>query len=360
MSRLLALHRQLVTTGPAGLAQQMFFSLLRVAGCLYGLIGRLRRKLYRTGVLSVYRAPVPVISVGNLTVGGTGKTPMVDYLVKWLQGRGRRVAVVSRGYGGQGAGRVGVVCAGEGPLLPPEVCGDEPYLLAQRNHRALVLVAPRRAEGIRLAVERYAADVILLDDGFQHLPVARDLDIMLLDARRPFGNGHLLPAGLLRESPAALSRAGAVVLTRSDGTENPGTNLTCPLIRCRHRLAVEAVSLSGENLPLINLAGQRGVAFAGIADPDNYFAALAAQGLHLVRTLPLADHVAYDRDTLALLADAARDADFLVITEKDGVKLSTAQLPLPCYQTPVALEFYDQGSLHLERALNAVIPQETP
>jgi tetraacyldisaccharide 4'-kinase len=338
----------------------MFFPLLRIAGCLYGLIGLLRRKLYRAGLLSVYRAPVPVISVGNLTVGGTGKTPMVDYLVKWLLGRGRRVAVVSRGYGGQGAGKVGVVCTGDGPLLPPEVCGDEPYLLAQRNPRALVLIAPRRTEGIRLAVERFAADVILLDDGFQHLPVARDLDIVLLDARRPFGNGHLLPAGVLREPVSALEQAGVVVLTRSTGSESPPLKGPLPLVRSRHRLADEAVSLAGGRLPLKSLAGQRAVAFAGIADPDHYFAALAAEGLDLVRTLPLSDHVAYDRDTLALLAEAARDADFLVTTEKDGVKLSTVPLPVPCYQTPMTLEFYNEGSLLLERAFNAVIPQETP
>jgi len=360
MSRLLALHRQLVAAGPRGLAQQMLFFLLRCAGWLYGLIGRLRRELYRAGILSVYRAPVPVISVGNLAVGGTGKTPMVDYLVKWLSGQGRRVAVVSRGYGGRGAGKVGVVCAGEGPLLPPEVCGDEPYLLAQRNPRALVFIAPRRADGIRLAIERFAADVILLDDGFQHLAVARDLDIVLLDARRPFGNGYLLPAGLLRESPAALAQAGVVVLTRSDGSENPAPNLMCPLIRCRHRLAVEAVSLAGKKLPLQSLAGQRGVAFAGIADPENFFSALAAEDLQLVRTLPLSDHIAYDRDTLALLAEAARDADFLVTTEKDGVKITSLQLPLPCYHIPMTLEFFAEGSLLLERALNAVIHQEIP
>lgn len=360
MSRLFALHRQLVTAGPRGLAQQMLFSLLRVAGWLYGLIGLLRRGLYRSGVLSVYRAPVPVVSVGNLTVGGTGKTPMVDYLVKWLSGHGRRVAVVSRGYGGQGSGRVGVVCAGKGPLLPPEVCGDEPFLLAQRNPRALVLIAPRRAEGIRLAVGRLAADVILLDDGFQHLAVARDLDIVLLDARRPFGNGYPLPAGVLREFPTALEQAGVVVLTRSDGSEDPALNLTCPLIRCRHRLAPEAVSLAGDKLPLAGLAGLRAAAFAGIADPENFFAALAAQGIELVRTLPLPDHAAYDSDTLALLVDAARDADFLVTTEKDGVKITAAQLPLPCYQIPMTLEFHAEGSFLLERALSAAINQEIP
>jgi tetraacyldisaccharide 4'-kinase len=359
MSPFFALHRQLVKSGPRGLPQQLFFVLLRVAGCLYGLLGRLRRWLFRVGALPVYRAPVPVISVGNLTVGGTGKTPMVDFLLKWFSGQGRRVAVISRGYGGRGAGRVGVVCAGEGPLLPPDVCGDEPHLLAQRNPDALVLVAPRRAEGIRLAIERFAADVILLDDGFQHLAVARDLDIVLLDACRPFGNGYLLPAGILREAPTALAQAGVVVLTRSVGAEKPDLNLKCPLIRCRHRLAVEAVSLAGDKLPLSSLAGQRGVAFAGIAEPENFFSALAAEGLQLVQTLPLPDHIDYDRDTLARLAAAVRDADFLVTTEKDGVKIASEQLPAPCYQIPMTLEFYAEGSLLLERALNAAINQET-
>lgn len=360
MNRLLVLHRQLVRSGPRGLAQRQLFSLLRGAGRLYGLIGRLRRWLYREGILAVYRAPVPVVSVGNLTVGGTGKTPMVDYLVKWLSRQGRRVAVVSRGYGGQMSGRVGVVCAGEGPLLPPEVCGDEPYLLALRNPGALVMIAPRRSDGIRLAVERFAADVIVLDDGFQHLSVARDLDIVLLDARHPFGNGYPLPAGVLREFPAALAQAGVVVLTRSDGSEEPALNLDCPPLRCRHQLAAEAVSLAGDRLPLERLAGLRGVAFAGIADPENFFAALAAKGIHLVQTLSLPDHATYDRDTLVLLTSAARSADFLVTTEKDGVKITAAQLPVPCYQIPMTLEFHAEGSLLLERALRTAIHQEIP
>lgn len=358
MSRLIALHRQLVTVGPRGFAQWLLFTLLRAAGQLYGLIGHIRRQLYRAGTLRVYRPPVPVISVGNLAVGGTGKTPMVDYLLKCFASRGLRVAVVSRGYGGRGAGRVGLVCAGRGPLLSPAVCGDEPFLLAQRNPDAIVLIAPRRSDGVRMAIERFAVDLIVLDDGFQHLAVARDLDIVLLDARRPFGNGYLLPAGVLRELPTALEDAGLIVLTRSEGAENPNLNTTRPRIRCRHQLAGEVVSLGGETVPLQDLVGQRGVAFAGIADPDNFFNALTGAGLILLRTLPLSDHVAYDDDTMSLLAEAAEDADFLVTTEKDGVKIAAGKLPVPCYQIPMTLDFYDEGPLLLERALNKVIHQE--
>lgn len=358
MSRLLALHRQLVTIGPRGFAQRSFFLVLCAAAWLYGRIVDARRRLYRMGVFRVYRAPVPVVSVGNLAVGGTGKTPMVDHLVKSFLARGRRVAVVSRGYGGRGAGRVEIVCGGQGPRLPASVCGDEPYLLAQRNPDAVVLVAPRRAEGIRVAIDRFAADLIVLDDGFQHLAVARDLDIVLLDARFPLGNGRLLPAGVLRETPAALDAAGLIVLTRSAGTEHPDLGMTSPVIRCRHRLSTRAVRLDGVALPLQSLVGRRGVAFAGIADPDGFFNALTGAGLHLVQTLPFPDHVVYDEKIIGVLAAVAEEADFLVTTEKDGVKIAADRLPLPCYQIPVALEFHDEGSLLLERALKAIIQQE--
>jgi len=354
------LHRRLVADGPCGLPERVLYAFLVALSWVFALLSWVRRTLYRFGLLSVYRASVPVVSVGNLTAGGTGKTPMVDYVVKLLLARNRRVAVVSRGYGGSGFGPVGVVCAGDGPLLPPRVCGDEPYLLARRNPTAVVLVAPRRADGIRVAVERFGADVVVLDDGFQHLAVARDLDIVLLDARRPFGNRHLLPAGLLREPPTALRRAGLVALTRSDGCEGAGLRLDVPLVRCRHRLADEAVALDGAHIPLATLAGRRLVAFAGIADPEGFFSALVARGVHPLRTLPLSDHVVYDRELLEALCDAAATADFLVTTEKDGVKLAADQLPVICCQIPMTLEFYDEGSLLLQRALGAVIPQEMP
>lgn len=357
MERLIALHRRLVTVGPQGQVQQLFFGILIAIGWLYGLFGWMRAALYRSGMVPVYRASVPVISVGNLTAGGTGKTPMVDLIVKMMLDRGRRVAVVSRGYGGRGCGKVGVVSASQGALLNPDICGDEPFLLAQRNPEAVVIISPRRADGIRSAVERFGADVVVLDDGFQHLAVARDLDIVLLDARRPFGNGHLLPAGVLRESPSALKRAGFIVLTRGEESETPDLPVAVPIIRCRHKLSDEAVSFQGERVPLERLAELRGVAFAGIADPENFFTSLSGKGLRF-KSFPLPDHVSYDSSTLELLSAAGQDANFLVTTEKDGVKLGAASFPIPCYKIPMTLEFYDEGSLLLERALEAVTQPE--
>jgi tetraacyldisaccharide 4'-kinase len=358
MQRLAARHRQLVTEGPRGWGERALFALLCGAGWLYGKAMALRRCLYRRGILASYRAPVPVIAVGNLTLGGTGKTPMVDHLLTLLQTLGCRVAVVSRGYGGRGFGRVGVVCAGDGPLLSPRQCGDEPYLLARRNPRALVLVAPRRAEGIRHAVEELAADIILLDDGFQHLAVARDADIVLLDARRPLGNGRLFPAGILREPATSLAEASALILTRSRGDEEPPQEPGCPVIRCRHRLAPAAVALDGGTVPLAELRRGRGVAFAGIADPESFFSALADAGLELQGTIPLPDHETYGEATLAMLTQASRGADFMVTTEKDGVKLLQLTWPVPCYLIPMSLEFYHHGASQLHRLVVDIARKE--
>lgn len=345
MERLAALHRRLTAEAPAGWPEALARLALIPLGWLYGAVGRLRVHLYRRGIFHTYRATVPVISVGNITVGGTGKTPAVDLLVKLLLAEGRRVAVVSRGYGVRFRG-VRVVCAGEGPLVPPSACGDEPYLLARRNPRALVLVAPRRRDGVRAAERELGAEVVILDDGFQHLAVQRDLDVVLLDARRPLGNGRPLPAGILREAPSALERGDLFLLTRcpeplpADVGGLPG-----PLLHSRHVLAAHALSLEGEEVPLSALAGKRGVAFAGLADPESFFAALSRTGLTLVERIAFADHVPYGPAEIERLTRAAAGADYLVTTEKDGVKLPAASLPVPCYQVPMTLQILEAGEL---------------
>jgi tetraacyldisaccharide 4'-kinase len=316
-------------------------------GVLYGAAQRLRALLYHSGVFSSYRAPQPVISVGNLTVGGTGKTPVVDCLVRHLLQRGERPAVISRGYGGQIRSGVAIVSRGDGlgPLLPAAHCGDEPFLLARRNPQAVVVVAPRRREGINAAIHDCGATLIILDDGFQHLAVQRDLDILLLDARRPLGNGSVLPAGLLREPPTAHNRAGLCILTRDETLAAPAPFAAPVTLRSRHRLAAEFVALDGSVCPVKNLGQLRGIAFAGIAAPEAFFLALKALGLQLIDTIALNDHVDFSDATLETLKPAALHADFFVTTEKDGVKLHSLDLPLPCFQAPLELEFAPAGKL---------------
>jgi tetraacyldisaccharide 4'-kinase len=340
-----AFHRRLALQGPSNFWQWLFFALLLPLGLIYGILGLIRVFFYRQGLLPVYRASVPVVSVGNLAAGGTGKTPVVDSLVKFCLGRGIRVAVVSRGYGGTGTTGVGVVCCGEGPLLDPAVSGDEPYLLARRNPRALVLIAPKRALGVARAVAHYGAELVILDDGFQHLAVARDLDIVLLDARTPLGNGWPLPAGLLREFPAALGRGDLFVFTRTP-QDLPSLKLPGPRLHARHRLSAEAVALGGgERRTLAALQGQRGVAFAGIADPEAFFDGLREEGLELLHALSFADHAGYGAEELRTIGEAALGADYLITTEKDGVKLAGQSFAVPCYEVPLILEFVEEGGV---------------
>ncbi len=345
MRSLAQYHRRLVNQGPDSRCEKLIELTLDPLGRLYGTALWFRALLYKRKVFSSYRPKVPVISVGNLSVGGTGKTPMTDHLVKFLLDQGKKVAVVSRGYGGRKKVGVNVVSQGRGPLVPAEDCGDEPFLLAQRNPGAMVFTSVRRAEGIQVAVERFGAEIIILDDGFQHLAVQRDFDIVLLDARKPLGNGKVLPAGLLREFPQALKRCDCVVFTRSAGEESLPPELSRPVFHSRHRLADQARSLGGEAICLEQLNGKKGVAFAGIADPQGFFDALAESGLTLVETVALSDHAAYNEAVLGRLRDAVRKADFLVTTEKDGVKLGSESFSVPCYQVPMALDFFQKGAL---------------
>ena len=325
---------------------------------LYGGLQRVRVLLYRLGLFRSYRAPIPVISVGNLTAGGTGKTPVVDLLVRHLLQRGERPAVVSRGYGGQIRSGVAIVSYGDGggPLLKATECGDEPFLLARRNPQAVVIVAPCRREGIKTAIRAGAATLIILDDGFQHLAVQRDLDLLLLDARRPLGNGSLLPAGLLREAPSAHRRADLCILTRDEALAAPAPFASPVTLRCRHRLAQKFVALDGSVQSRADFSGRRGVAFAGIANPDHFFAALRSLGLELVATVSLKDHADFTPATLKTLEQAAVGADFFVTTEKDGVKLSPSDFSLPCFQAPLDLEFTPAGQLEelIDSLLNKV------
>lgn len=347
-------YRRLASEGPQGVAARLVYGALLPLSLIYREILRLRAVLYRRGFLSRYRASVPVISIGNLAVGGTGKTPVTDFLIKFFLTRERRVAVVSRGYGGRKQGGVLVVCRGNGPVLEPGHCGDEPYLLARRNPQALVLVAPRRADGVRRAVEELGAEIVLLDDGFQHMAVERDLDIVLLDARRPFGNGYTLPAGLLREPMSALKRGDLFILTRCQPQDQTSLPVEGPVLHSRHQLSDHATDLQGIVLPLKSLVGKKGVAFAGIAEPGEFFRSLKEKGLILTAERVFPDHCAYGEETNRQLAALCRDADYLVTTEKDAVKLSGLDWIRPLYQVPLILEF--QEAEDLEGFLAPFIP----
>lgn len=351
--RVIAALRRVLDSPPATVSERLLLGALWLPSQLFRMVVTVRDCLYRRGLRQVYRAPVPVVSVGNLTAGGTGKTPVTDHLVKRVLARGVRVAIVSRGYGGSCREDVGKVADGSGRLfMSPGEAGDEPYLLASRNPGVAVYVARRRRHGVAAAAAD-GAECVVLDDAFQHRAVARDLDIVLLDARRPFGNGRLLPAGTLREPAAALRRADLLLLTHA--SEPPAVPFAgdLPVVSCRHRFAEELLDLHDRRTPWESLAGRDCLAFAGIARPEDFFAALHARGVRLAGSWALADHQDYTPDLLKRLVDECDNGRLLLTTEKDAVKLRAAGFAARCLRVPLELDF--DNDQPLERALDDVL-----
>jgi len=298
-------------------------ALLRIPTLAYGGAVRLRNRFYDRGG-AAQRAELPVVSVGNVTVGGTGKTPMVAWLVRALQAEGHVPAIISRGYRGRAGRGPVVVSRGAGPLVPAQVAGDEPFLLARSLPGAVVVVGSDRIAGVR-AARAEGAHLAVLDDGFQHRRIRRDVDIVLLDASNPFGNYRLIPAGVLREPLSALARADAIVVTRARPAESLVVidhvvrryHATAPILRAGHR-RLGFVDRDGNPAERPTLA----LAFCGIGNPTTFPIDLAAAGVRVAHTEVFPDHHAYnDADFERLAARARKDGLALVTTEKDIVRL---------------------------------------
>ena len=319
------------------------------ASRLYGLGAGLRRSLYARGWLRLRKLPAPVVSVGNLTVGGAGKTPVVACLARLLQDRGKRVAILSRGYGGQSRN---VDCISDGRHTykkPPEV-GEEPYWLARTLPGVAVYTGTCRYAAGLAAWQEFKPDLFLLDDGFQHFQLHRDLDLVLLDAAAPFGNGYLLPRGPLREPLTALASAHSLILTRFD-PERHQTQLAAiraafpdkPVLTA----AITPVSVTaypgGRANALAAMRHRALMAFAGLARPEVFTASLQELGVDLKGYRIFPDHHAYSPAELDRLAAAARalDAQGLVTTGKDWARLGErwdGELPLWVLEVEARIE----------------------
>ena len=287
-----------------------------------------RRAAYRRGLLQRTKLPVPVISVGNLTFGGTGKTPTVIALARDLVRMGRRPAILTRGYKRLDDGQVVVV--GPEPRQTAAEIGDEPLEMARRLPGVPVVVDADRARGGAEA-QRLGADVVLLDDGFQHLRLERDLDLVLIDAGDPWGGGRLPPLGRLREPVAALERANAVLITKAPAEWRP---LVAEIERVIDRIAPRLqvfisrvrpsrVHVPGEGwLGSEVLIGRRVMAFAALGRPDGFADTLADAGAEIVASRWFPDHHAYNEQELSEVVDQAAKASAIpVTTAKDAVKL---------------------------------------
>jgi tetraacyldisaccharide 4'-kinase len=278
-------------------------------GWLFRGVVAVRSALYRRGLFGTQHAPVPVVVVGNITVGGTGKTPVAAWLARQLALRGHRVGVVLRGYGGRDLGRPRVIGADSDPA---EV-GDEAVLHALRSPQVVVAGADRVAAA-RLAAEQ-GAEIVVCDDGLQHTRLARDYEIAVVDAARGLGNRLMLPAGPLREPPSRLERVDAVLFTDRGGPSGPRPVLRNPRSATVRLRPGDAVNLcTGERRPLDAFRGRPVHAVAGIGHPDAFFDGLRAAGLE-PQAHALADHAPLDPAALPFPAGAT-----VLMTEKDAVK----------------------------------------
>lgn len=345
-----AYYRRLVDGETAGPADRLLLGLLIALSTPYALVMRCRAFFYRLGVIPSRSLPRPVISVGNLTMGGTGKTPMTLFLARELMSRGKRVVVLTRGYGGSREGETLIVADDTGLLLGPEEAGDEPCLLASSLPGLMVVMGANRFSAGELAMERLAPDIFIIDDGFQHLRLKRDLDILLLDGRRPYANGRTIPAGMLREPPSAAGRAGLVVFTRCPDGKEPECSIPDGISRvtASHRPAGYRPLTGGECRPLSELSGRRPLAFAGIADPAAFFDGLEGEGVRLVATIAFPDHAAYGTAEMEAIGRLKQDkkAACLITTSKDAVKLLPYRGILrDCYVAELELVLHDTGPL---------------
>ncbi len=325
---------------------------------LYGAVTRTRLALYRAGALGVHKLAAPVISVGNITAGGTGKTPLVEWLARCVAREGKRVCVLTRGYGRANARRRVVVADNERVLADARAGGDEPRLLAE-SLRGLAAVV---ADADRVAAARWAqvalgSEVFILDDGFQHLRLARELNIVMVDATAPWGGGHLLPRGRLREPLRGLARADCIVITRAELARDlaalraTATQLSDgrPVFIARtHTQRIRPLSASDEASSIAPaVLPQPLAAFCAIGNPQAFFTHARQGGCELSQTRAFADHHSYTQADVAALTHAAEQsgARALITTAKDAVKLRSLHFALPCYVLEIRLTLDEEPEL---------------
>ena len=304
----------------------------------YGVVARLRALLYDWGWFAQRRLPLPVLSVGNLTLGGTGKTPVVIALTGWLLAQGKRVAILSRGYRRTSADPYLLVSDGERLLVGPNEAGDEPFLMAQRCPKAIVAVGADRYQLGDWVLNRFPVDCLVLDDGFQHLGLYRDVNLLLVDATDAEGLAALVPAGRLREPLQAAARATAIIVTRADvpaqvtevGHRLQATLGTMPdpiqvVFRPENLVSV----VNGASQPLSWSKGKTALLCSGVGHAGSFRSLVERIGIRVLDEVVYVDHHAYtSQDAERLSARAAElQAELVVTTEKDACKLAALLQP---------------------------------
>lgn len=346
---------------PAGI--NFLLGVLNGFALLFGVVVAFRYFLYRTGVLRRYPLGTQVISIGNVTVGGTGKTPVTEIFARTLADEGRRVAILSRGYRRKEAPwwqrlftqvieKPLVVSDGKRVLLDSATGGDEPYMLASNLPGVAVVVDRNRVKAGRYAVNRLGCDTLILDDGFQYQKLKHSVEVVLVDSTNPFGNGNMLPRGILREPARNLRRADIIFLTKCRGdvsavkAEIRKYNTTAEIVECNHTPKVLKDVWSREEFPLDWLRGKTVCTLSGIASPKGFENSLRHLGAKVVWCERYADHHRYEASEVlyALNRTADMGSDALVTTEKDAVRFPRLETtPVKCLYLRIAIEILAGG-----------------
>ena len=312
--------------------------LLNLLCWIYGILVRMRLVFYRKKLLRSLHPGIPVISVGNLTVGGTGKTPMVGFLTESAKQSGWKPAIISRGYRNRSHEKIQRVRFCENPNLDVDAFGDEPSMLALENPEVPVYVSASRVDAAEVAKERDNPEILILDDAFQHLKIKRDLNLLLIDAERGFGNSQLLPLGPLREPLESAERADAVIVTKSNlGNFDEVTQTLlkfkrddCPVFQFDYRIE-KITSLDGqEEKETSELKGKRLLLSSGIANPQSFSKMLKLEEGCPVAEMRFEDHHNYSESSIRKMIEQGNNTphDFWLTTEKDAVKLKSFQQQL--------------------------------
>jgi len=359
---------QNIMTGEGGSSLSSVEFILFTLSIFYGGLVKFRSKAYDKGIIKSKKLSCKVISIGNITVGGTGKTPMTIYVAELVQRLGFVVVVISRGYKGELEKTGGIVSNGKTVLMGPEKAGDEPFMLAARLNNIPVIVGKDRFEAGMQAVKNFNPDVIILDDAFQHLKLQRDINLVLLDAKHPFGNLRLLPRGILREPPSSLLRSDAFVMTRSGlaseiEVKNTLTGLkeltqSKPVFKTSHapyayivkkgkHIAFESISTSSLLYDFDFLKNRKVFTFAGIARNNDFFHTVESFKCDTADFLGFEDHHRYSDNDLNRIFSLAEKAnvEFLITTEKDYARIANrTTLPVDLVVIGIEISFINDDS----------------
>lgn len=352
----------LVYSGEEGLFRSIVLVILRFCSIIYGAMVELNLALFRTGIIPQKKLNATVISLGNITVGGTGKTPTAERMARMIRDDGHRVAILNRGYRAKWKGSVGVVSDGSKIYMSASEAGDEAYLLAKNLPGVAVIIGSDRSKTGTYAIEKLGVDVLILDDGYQHWKLYRDLDIVLIDAAaNSFGGNYILPRGTLRETLPHLDRADVCLLTKVDQAEEGNCERVCETIRkynqrapiiqsihdsvCFLEVADWYKSIPDSEVPLETIKGQRVMAFSAIGNPKSFEQSIAGRGAHIVDAIRFQDHHEYTMAEMQDILESAlqKNVCALITTEKDAVKIPAefihSKRGLPVYILKMELKF---------------------